>query len=297
MHERSERHTQTPAPDQRVAALLSAAAAPTEHGPVPGEEPAMAAFRAAHQTASSRRSRMFRHPRPLKIAAAAAMGTGVLLAGGLAPVASGSLPGAAQETAREMLSKFGVTVPGPDEHSSGHADERGKSAEAKEAGGSEGSAEEGADNQGKGDEVSELARNTDATGADKGAEISEYASEGRSHAGENGGDASSSGPPESAGDSAGHAQVDTPNSGGADRPERASGDGGDGGSAGPPESAGNSAGHAQVDTPNRGGADRPEQASGDGGDGREQSDRGASGRATADKASDGRRADGSQNRP
>ena len=290
MHERSERDTQTPAPDQRVAALLSAAAAPTEHGPVPGEEAAIAAFRAADQTASSRRSRMFRHPRPLKIAAAAAMGTGVLLAGGLAPAASGSLPGAAQETAREMLSKFGVTVPGPDEHSSGHADERGKSAEAKEAGGSE----SGADNQGKGDEVSELARNTDATGADKGAEISEYASQGRSHAGENGEDGSS-GPPESAGNSAGHAQVDTPNSGGADRPEQ--GSGGDGGSADRPEAGGNSDGQAQVDTPNNGGADRPEQGSGEGDGGQERSDPGASGGATADEASDGRRADGSQNRP
>jgi hypothetical protein len=272
MHERSERDRQTPAPAERVAALLSAAAAPTEHGPVPGEEAAMAAFRAAHQTASSRRSRMFRHPRPIKIAAAAAMGTGVLLAGGLAPVASGSLPGAAQETAREMLSKFGVTVPGPDEHSSGRADERGKSAEAKEA----------AENQGKGDEVSELARNTDATGADKGAEISEFASEGRSHAGENG-NGGSAGPPESAGSSAGHAQVDTPNSGGTDRPEQASG--GDGG---------DSDGNAQVDTPNSGGTDRPEQASGGGDGGQEQSDRGTSGRATADEASDGRRADGNR---
>jgi hypothetical protein len=275
MHERSERDMRTPAPDQRVAALLSAAAAPTEHGPVPGEEAAIAAFRAADQTASSRRSRMFRHPRPLKIAAAAAMGTGVLLAGGLAPAASGSLPGAAQETAREMLSKFGVTVPGPDEHSSGHTDERGKSAEAKEA----------AENQGKGDEVSELARDTDATGADKGAEISEYASQGRSHAGENGEDGSS-GPPESAGNSAGHAQVDTPNSGGADRPEQ--GSGGD---------SGDTDGNAQVDTPNNGGTDRPDQAAGGGDGGQEQTDAGASGQATADEASDGRRADGSQNRP
>jgi len=287
MHERSERETQTPAPEQRVAALLSAAAAPTEHGPVPGEGAAMAAFRAAHQNASSRRSRMFRHPRPLKIAAAAAMGTGVLLAGALAPVASGSLPGAAQETAREMLSKFGVTVPGPDQHSSGHTDERGKSADAKEAAGSEGSAsEESADNQGKGAEVSELARNTDATGADKGAEISEYASQGRSHAGENGDGAS--GPPDTAGGSAGHAQVDTPNAGGTDRPEPGSdGDGGNGGS---------SDGDAQVDTPNTGGADRPEQGSG-GADGAQERPDGTSGQMTADEASDGRRADGGQNRP
>jgi hypothetical protein len=292
MHERSERNTQTPAPEARVSALLSAAAAPTEHGPVPGEEAAMAAFRAARQTAS-RRSRMFRHPRSLKIAAAAAMGSGVLVAGALAPVASGTLPGAAQETARDMLSKFGVTVPGPDEHSSGHSEERGKSAEAEETAGSERSASgDAADNQGKGDEVSELARNTDASGADKGAEISGFASEGRSHAGENGGDRTS-GPPESAGSSAGHAQVDTPNSGGADRPEQTSeGTGGNGGS---------SDGHAQVDTPNSGGADRPEPASG-GGDGRgddeqEQTDAGASGQGAVDKAGDGRRADGSQSRP
>jgi hypothetical protein len=292
MYEPGERDSQTPASHEQVAALLSAAAAPTEHGPVPGEEAAMAAFRAAHQTASSRRSRMFRHPRPLKIAAAAAMGTGVLLAGGLAPVASGSLPGAAQETAREMLSRFGVTVPGPDEHSSGHTDGRGKSAEAREAAGSEGSKDEAADNQGKGDEVSELARNTDATGADKGAAVSGYASQGRSHAGENGDDGSS-GPPDSAGGSAGHAQVDTPNSGGDDRPEQ--GSGGAGG-AERPEAGGSSAGHAQVDTPNSGGDDRPEHGSGSGDGGPERSDREASGKATADEAGDGRRADGSQNR-
>jgi hypothetical protein len=293
MYERSERDAPAPASDDRVAALLSAAAAPTEHGPVPGEDAAMAAFRAARETEPSRRPRMFRHPRPLKIAAAAAMGTGVLLAGGIAPAASGSLPGAAQETAREMLSRIGVTVPGPDEHSAGHADERGRSADAKGAAAGGGAASESAgDDPGKGDAVSDLARNTDGTGADKGAEISGYASEGRSHAGERG-DGGSADRPESAGRSAGHAQVDTPNRGGADRPEQASG--GNGGSAGPPESAGSSAGHAQVDTPNRGGADRPENAS-DGTDEQEQSDAGDAGRANADEASDGRRADGSQKR-
>ena len=267
MFQQNERDARPPASEERVAAVLSAAAAPTEHGPVPGEEAAMAAFRAARQTESSRRFRMFRHVSPLKAAGAAALGTGVLLVGGIAPVASGMLPGAAQETAREMLSRFGVTVPGPDEHSSGHADQRGKSADAKDAAGTGGDASETAtDKQGKGDAVSDLARNTDATGADKGAEISEHASEGRSHAGENG-DGGSDDRPEPGGKSEGHAQVDTPNRGGADRPEQASG--GDGGSADRPEPGGKSDGHAQVDTPNRGGADRPEQASGGGDDAQE----------------------------
>jgi hypothetical protein len=180
-----------PPTDTRVVSLLAAAAAPSEPGPVPGETEAMAAFRATTETAVSWRSRMLSLP-PLKTMAAAALGTGLLLSGGVAAAATGSLPGAAQDTASDMLAKVGVTVPGANEHSAGHADERGKSETARtpdevsDSQGTSGASEqsEQPDASSHGREVSELATTTDATGVDKGAEISALASDGKSRAGQ-----------------------------------------------------------------------------------------------------------------
>src|SRR6185503_8713546 len=103
------RRTEATAPDPRVAAVLAAAAAPTEPGPQPREAAALPAFRTAAPT-PNRRTRMFP---PLKAAAVAATATGALLTGGVAVAATGALPGAAQDTARTMLGTVGVTVPGP----------------------------------------------------------------------------------------------------------------------------------------------------------------------------------------
>lgn len=186
--------------DPRVRALLAAAAAPTEPGPVPGEVEALAAFRAAR---SPRRFLMPSSLTPVRAAVAATLGAGVLLTAGVGAAAAGVLPGAAQDTARTWLDTVGVQVPGANAHSAGHADERGRSAEAGPAdddatttdpaeatedtdaaddtdGTTEPSLPEAA---GHGQAVSEAARTTEAEGADKGAEISGLASEGRSTAG------------------------------------------------------------------------------------------------------------------
>ncbi|RYU13369.1 hypothetical protein [Nocardioides iriomotensis] len=190
---------ETPEQDPRVRALLAAAAAPTEPGPLPGEQEALAAFREAH---SRRRFSMPSSLSPVRAAVAAGLGAGVLLAAGVGGAAAGVLPGAAQDTARTWLDTVGVEVPGPNAHSAGHADQRGRSAEAgtpeedattetdvteteaeettEPAGTAESTEKELPEASEHGQTVSETARSTEAEGADKGAEISGLASEGRS---------------------------------------------------------------------------------------------------------------------
>ena len=203
-------HDSDPELDARVRALLAAAAAPTEPGPLPGESGAVAAFRDARST-PSRRFSMSSSLTPVRAAVAAGLGAGVLLAAGVGGAAAGVLPGAAQDTARTWLETVGVEVPGADAHSAGHADQRGSSVdetdEADEA--TEESTEtdlETTDTESTetestetestetgaelpeasqhGQTVSGTARETEAEGADKGAEVAATASEGRSKAGE-----------------------------------------------------------------------------------------------------------------
>ncbi|HEX5771267.1 MAG TPA: hypothetical protein VFY11_09895 [Nocardioidaceae bacterium] len=182
--------------DERVVSLLSAAAAPSEPGPLPGEGAALAAFRSAQ--VPTRRSSMLSSLIAAKAGVAAAIGAGVLLTGGVAAAATGTLPGAAQDTARDVLSNFGVTVPGAADASAGHADTRGESADAGADRSDEtADAETGADAATDastdtdrpdaaehGETVSGTATTTDATGEDKGTEISELASEGKAKAGD-----------------------------------------------------------------------------------------------------------------
>ena len=171
--------------DPRVAAVLAAAGAPTEPGPVPGEVAALAAFRAAVPV-TTRRTRMLPS---LKTAAVAAVATGALLTGGVAAAATGTLPGAAQDTAQSMLGTVGVTVPGTAAAAGTHPDTHGRSAEATvapvtgETAAPTATATPGATTGNKGEAVSELATSTDLTGRAKGAAISALASEGRSKAG------------------------------------------------------------------------------------------------------------------
>jgi hypothetical protein len=91
----------------------------------------------------------------VKVVALAVVGA-VLGTSGLA--VAGVLPEPAQKVAANVLSKVGIHVPGP-------GDERERP---------------------EGDDVSETARTTSAEGAAKGAEISDHASGGNSHAGEGG---------------------------------------------------------------------------------------------------------------
>ena len=175
-----------------VVSLLRAAAAPTEPGPQSGEQAALAAFRA---TASSRRFSMHSHV-PVKAALAAAVTGGVLLTGGVAAAATGTLPGAAQDTARTILSQVGVSVPGANGSAAGHADERGPAehtdgttqvtGDEQAATDQQGTDEQdqGDGSQGKGAVISQLAKGQDATGPDRGAAGSEAASGGKSRAGD-----------------------------------------------------------------------------------------------------------------
>ena len=197
-----ERHdTATEVSSERVRMLLAAASAPTEAGPLPGEAEALAVFRAAHPP--ERKRMQFT---PLKAALAAGATAALFVGGTCAAAAAGALPGAAQETAHEVLARIGVTVPGPADASNGHPDQRGASGQddgqdatfpddagsttdpTEDAGSSDpGNATEGDEgSSGKGAEISELARNTESSGVDKGAEISTQASGGKSQAGQHG---------------------------------------------------------------------------------------------------------------
>jgi hypothetical protein len=104
------RPSDDPALDARVRSLLDAAAAPAETaGPLPGEEEALAEFRASPQCA--KRRSMFLRLVSARAAVAAAISTGVLLTGGLGAAAAGVLPGTAQEAVSTWLETVGISVP------------------------------------------------------------------------------------------------------------------------------------------------------------------------------------------
>lgn len=169
--------------DPRVAALLSAASAPSEPGKLPGEEEALAAFRADRGAPAHLAQR-----RSLRAAAAAAVGAALILTGGVAAAVTGSLPGAAQDTARVWFDQVGVDVPGSGLPVAATTDERGEDGDGEggDAGGGDRAAMdvERPEQAQHGATVSETARETEATGADKGAVVSEEASQGRSRAGD-----------------------------------------------------------------------------------------------------------------
>lgn len=179
------RHAQTDEgrADARLAALLDAASAPAEPGPAPGEEPALAAFRASCVRTDGWRSRM--HVKaPLKSLGVTAASAGLLLTGGFAAAAAGALPGAAQDTASDMLASLEIEVPGANEHSAGHADTRGKSTEAPPASTVTDAPDGMPDAATFGQTIAELAKNTALTGAEKGKAISEAAkANGEAHRG------------------------------------------------------------------------------------------------------------------
>lgn len=177
-----------PAADQAVASLLRAARSSDPAGPVPGEAQALAEFRAAGHDQG--RPLMHRTRTRARVLIATAATAGMLTTAGAAAAATGTLPGAAQQTARDVLAKVGVSVPGPNAHANGRADTRGNSPATQTPTGltttdqTKPSAEPSSD--GKGAEVSDLARTTTATGVEKGAEISTLASGGKSQAGQHG---------------------------------------------------------------------------------------------------------------
>jgi hypothetical protein len=118
MSKHKSRSSDDPALDPRVRKLLAAAAVPEEApGPLPGENEALAAFRAPPQRTS--RIATLRPRVSARAAVAAAISTGVLLTG-IGAAAAGVLPGAAQQTVSSWLDSVGVSVPSGEE-----ADENG----------------------------------------------------------------------------------------------------------------------------------------------------------------------------
>lgn len=166
-----------------VVRLLDAASADAAGDQLEHEREGVAAFALAVRSSAAANSvspRRFNMPLALSRArlVAAALAAALVTTTGLA--AAGSLPGAAQDVASEMLAKLGVSVPGPNDHAGTNPDERGSSGTAPTAPSAEG----------KGNEISEIARTTEATGIEKGAVVSAAASEGKSQAGQHGSAAS-----------------------------------------------------------------------------------------------------------
>jgi hypothetical protein len=207
-----------------------------------------AAVRSSSHTDSPRRSFMpFALSRPrisaALVAAALACSAGLASAGGL--------PGAAQDVASDMLAKVGISVPGPNENAGTHPNERGTSDVAPS-------------NAGMGAEISELATTTGATGVEKGATISTAASDGKSQAGQHGSESGTA-------TSSANAPVTTPNNGGTDTADTASG-------------GNSSAGTSTADTAS-------------GGNSSAGSGNASSGQETADTASDGHSTTGQSHKP
>jgi hypothetical protein len=193
-----------PAGYGRVVRLLEAASAEASSEELAREPETVAAMAAAlrsrvnRNAASSRRSFMpFALSRPRLTAAVLA----AAFAASVGVASAGSLPGAAQDVASEMLAKVGITVPGANDNAGTHPDVRGNSASVPSA----------PADAGKGADISELATTTELTGIEKGAAISTAASGGKSRAGHHG-LASGAGAP-----------VETPNSGGTGTADTASG--------------------------------------------------------------------------
>lgn len=170
-----------------LARVLRAVAAATDPDDSMGEERALAAFRAAmaervrRPVATPRQARM---PRTRKVAAVVAACL-VMTSAAAAAAATGYLPEPAQRTARELLEHVGIDLPGPIDSPDG----RRSTPEPGEPAG-DGLPYQDLDDKGPPPPSVE----SNGPGRGRGAEVSEVASGGRSHAGENGGTSENGGP-------------------------------------------------------------------------------------------------------
>ncbi|MBW3669696.1 MAG: hypothetical protein KY443_10855 [Actinobacteria bacterium] len=193
---------------EAVARLFEAASTTAKVEPDPAFLAAMAeaiVSTPTHRThTTARRRSVISHLIASKLAAAGLAG-GIVLSGGVAAAATGNLGSSAQDFLSEAAAKVGFDLPASDRS------ERGRST-ADEADRSDAETPAPAD-EGKGGDVSDIARTTESTGVDKGAEVSGTASDGRSQAGTHGADTAPAAPAGGA-SSGGSAPVETPNSGG-----------------------------------------------------------------------------------
>jgi hypothetical protein len=169
-----------------VASLLIAARTDDGVGLDRSDDLIMARFVAAACPSRETTTRSPRRPSLHRVKPIAALVTIALTCtAGLA--LAGTLPGAAQDVASEMLAKVGVDVPGPNDNAGTHPSVRGQSDVSNDASEDANSPEDaGSAGSGKGAEISTLATTTDLEGVDKGAAISTLASGGQSQAGQNG---------------------------------------------------------------------------------------------------------------
>jgi hypothetical protein len=168
-----------PAAHRALADLLTLVGAPATDDELAGEGGARALFVANHRPDAAV-SPPGRPRRRRRAAVGAFVVVGCLgVTSGLA--AAGTLPGAAQDIAANVLAKVGVSVPGANGHSAGHAGVRGRSADARGHQTDHSPSDAG---KGKGKTISSIATTTPATGVDKGSEISDTASDGTSQAGD-----------------------------------------------------------------------------------------------------------------
>lgn len=176
MSKHSARTSDDPVIDTRVQEILTAAAAPVEAtGPLPGEEQALEAFRTFAKP-TKRPSRLSRHA-SVKAAAATAIGTGVLLAGGVGAAADGVLPGPAQQTVSTVLRTVGISVPPGDK-----ADTNGRSERAPGNRADKNTNPRGSEAADHGKQVSETAKSP-ADGAHTGRDVARVASDNQANSG------------------------------------------------------------------------------------------------------------------
>jgi hypothetical protein len=220
----------------QIAGILRAATAGATPEELAGERGAVAMIAAAARShplpparSTQRRSRM--HPVRRKVGIAALVLSGAFGATtGLA--AAGTLPGAAQAVAHDVLAKIGISVPDTNQsqpdttkgsqisdiarNTSATGVDKGAEVSTAASNGKGSAGQNGSAGSTKGSEISDIARNTSATGVDKGAEVSTAASNGTSRAGQSGSTVSG-------------APVSTPNSGGTGTGDTASGGASDNG--------------------------------------------------------------------
>lgn len=179
----------TDAPFDDVDDVLAAASGPAARAELAGEGAAVAMFRS--QLPAARPRRLLAR----KVGIAAIGTIGVLSLGGAAAAATGSLPDAAQDTARSALTKVGVdipagkaTAPGQVKKGTGDTSATGKgqaNKPAKPAKTAKPAKDSSTASNGKGETISSIAQDPALSGAEKGAAVSAAASDGKSHAGEN----------------------------------------------------------------------------------------------------------------
>ena len=164
--------------------ILAAAGAPAEAGPQVGEDAARSAFRVAFPPSPARASRV-RLSMSRRLAAAG-LASGLVLSGGAAAASAGALPGAAQQTAKHVMSKLGVSIPGPDKDASTRRSGPATPAPAPATTGDPYATAGDGGPSGTDSEVSGPARGSASTGVVKGAAVSGAASDGKSQAGQHG---------------------------------------------------------------------------------------------------------------